>query len=194
MGSKRGTEERLIDPTSQEFADHLKGLDSRINVNKFISMARSIAAKKFRELPANASDARKVAHERNINFDISISMAHDPDALIMEYFNLYKPSATPYDNDHFERILDMERDFACQFGFDPIEVTPDIDKPLPNGMTQVGQAIMLSDDIEEVRRLIEEEGASPVALCGGSTPLELAEQLGRAKVADYLRDIEKMSA
>lgn len=194
MMQKKEIDVQLVSPSDPEFVKRLHDIDPEIDAAKFIEMARCISSKDFKEIPANASEAAIEAHDRNVDFTISLAMAHDPNTLLIEYYSLHRPNAYLCNSGHFDRVAEMEKDFAIKFGFDPIEAIPDIDKPGLNGMTLLGNAIMLSDDEEKVRRLIEDDGASPDAKCGELTPLEIAEQLGRDKILAYLRDIAKMSA
>lgn len=196
MGDKKELEQQLIDPSSSMFRDYLKKLDPRIDVSRFLSMARVIALKNFKPVPADASEARIKAHNKNVNFEISVTIAHDPELLVEEYFRLYKPGSNDIQScseERYDRILDWEQIYANNMELDPVEVTPEIDKPGLNGMTQLGQIIMISDDIDKVMNLIENEGASPLALCGGFMPLYLAEQLGREKIVSYLQGIQETS-
>lgn len=196
MGNRKRLEEQLVDPSSFEFKEYLEKIDPRIDVNKFLSMAKIICSEKFQALPAEATEARAKAHDNNVNFEIAVTMTHDPEFLVKEYFRIYKPGSNEIplcDEDHYERVLCREKMYVENTGLSPIEVTPDIDKPGHNGMTQLGQVIMVSDDVDKVRDLIENEGASPFALCGEYTPIYLAEQLGREKIVIYLQNIQKTS-
>lgn len=194
----KDSDAKLLCPSSDEFADKLTEIDGQINVGKFIDMARERTLRQMagrREKPgADASEAEREGFRRNIDFLVSLDFAYSRDEMLTEYHTLYRTGHSPETEAQAQRVLEMERAFAGQFGFDDIEETPDIDRPLSNGMTRLGQSIMLSDNVEDVRTLIEENGASPVATCGSQTPLELAEQLGRADIATYLREILKMSA
>ena len=195
MGNER-KEDRLLDTTTKEFKDYLNGKDSSADPTLFLSMVWSMASKGFKTLPDNATEAKKEGRRRNINHIVSVMITHDPKPLLVEYYNLHTPDsvAAAYDEDHFERYLGWERHYASKAGFDPIEVTPMIDRPGPNGMTRLASIIMISDNVAQVKILIEEEGASPVAKCGGILPSELAGQLGRHKILGYLRDLGKNTA
>lgn len=196
MGYGRETKVELIDPFSVKFEKYLQKFDPSINSGAFLSIARSIVAKKFKSLPDSATSAQRVALQRNINFEIATTMAHDPESLLTTYYNLKDKNLVHAEEESArdDRILEKERFYAAEAGFDPIEPTPDIDRAGRNGMTRIAEIIMISDDVASVRLLVEEAGASPVAKCGGYTPLELAEQLGRDEISDYLRNFAKMSA
>ena len=188
----------LLCPSSEEFGSRLTEINGQINVAKFMEMARARTIRQIagqrKEPDDSATEAEKEGFRRNVDFLVSLDFAYSRDELLTEYHTFYRTGHSPETEAQAQRILGMERAFSGQFGFDDIEVTPDIDRPLPNGMTQIGQVIMISDNVADVRSLIEEKGASPVSFCGYQTPLELAEQLGRTEIAAYLREIEKMSA
>lgn len=189
MKDKRGTDGCLIDISSQEFKDYLRGLDPGIDPNKFLLMARMIAGNKFEELPDNASDTIKKARARNIDTEVAVTLEHEPEYLIMRYHALMAANPVTCEEIHHDHYLERERDFAIREGLDPIEKLAEIDRPDHAGMTRLGNIIIRSDNVNEVRNLIEIEGASPVAKSGEYTPLELAEELGRVNILEYLRGI-----
>lgn len=187
--NKRGTEDRLIDISAPEFRDRIGEIDPSIDPERFLLMARIIAGKKFEELPSNASFAKEEARKRNIDTEVSAAITYDLKSLVRQYHSMQVVSVVSCEEIHHAHFLEKEQEYALSEGFDPIEPLADIDKPSQNGMTRLGDTIARSDNVEEVRRLIEICGASPAVRCGEFTPLELAEELGRPKILAYLREI-----
>lgn len=181
----------LLCPSSEEFAQELTKLYPNINVGIFIDIARSRAALRMRdhkmELAPDATNIQRIAWERNRDMLVGIDFSFSLPELIAEYNTFLRFSKYYLDSGEKSLcFLDKERNYAKAAGFDDIKEIPEIDRQLPNGMTLLAQTIMLGDDVQAVRDLVDKKGASPVALCGSMTPLNLALQLGRTEIAEYL--------
>jgi hypothetical protein len=184
----------LLCPSSDEFATAVKNANPAIDVARFIDIARERVLKYSglaeREPGDDATDAERRTYQSLVDFMVSLDFEHTKDDLLEEYEKRNRNGYVSKRELHEQRMLDMERQCAAFMDMDDIEEPPEIDRPCSAGkMTRLEEAILASDNVEPVRKLIEEENASPVARSGDLTPLDLALQLGRKGIAAYLEEV-----
>lgn len=189
MDEKRAVAEPMIDPKSPEFAQMIRDIDPTINIERLVDIARQMAEKDFQPLPESASEAAKKARINNLDTVVAWQAGFDLDKIVTVYYNHVRCEITATESfqEHRDRQRKAEHAMVMAHGGEPIVEIPEIDQMKENGFTPLGQAIA-EGDLEVVRDLIENQGASPVAKCGQTLPLTLAKQLAQGGIAEYLEN------
>lgn len=192
MTDGRYDEVQLIYPCMPEFDQKLMEFDASIDLADFKDWLRAKAstswAQKRRE---NPTEAEEKGFDNNIEFQMALEFTHELETLVQKYLNMRSDSKQH--REHQARMSALENRFAGSAGMDEIPLGPEIDMSGKNGMTVLGEAIVNFASLEDIEDLVEVKGASPVALCGKTLPSDLAEQLGRADVAEYLRGMAQFA-
>jgi len=163
--------------------------DQQINPRKFLEVARDRVVVGLNPLPDDASVTKTRAWINNVRFLIELDIEHFPEDLLSLYnidYKKFSEQSISYDQ-HAHSLIQEEK--FNKFNMSDVVEINDIDRPNPNGMTPMCDIIMMSDDVGEVRNLIEVFGACPLACSGKTSPLEMANQLGRAEIAEYLEEV-----
>lgn len=157
--------------------------DQEVNTKKFLEVTMSVVVNQLGPLPIGKSKA----WVNNVKFLIDLEVDHSSDDLLSKYNLVYRNFSDQHlSYDQHEHSLIQEEKFnKYKMGDVTVEVR-DIDRPSPNGMTPMCDIIMMSDDVDQVKNLIEVFGACPFACSGKLSPLAMAEQLGRTEIAEYL--------
>lgn len=178
---------KATDATTVKLTDLLRSYDPTIRIGPFLDMVRYRVSKEIEIATANMTNetAKQRAAMSCIEFEVE---AHLP-ALIREYKDIYGNEIGVMDSSaHDERVRELEIRAAEALGLE-IETIPEIDQIKDNGMTSLVEIIMSpGDQVEEVRRLVEELGADVNAACRKKRPLTIAKELNRSKIAEFLEN------
>lgn len=175
----------LTEEYVKEQEKNLSGMffDQEVNAKKFLEVAMS---KVSCQLDMSKDMTRALCN--NIRFLIDLEIENCSDDLLSIYNLEYRNySDTSLSYDQHEHSLILEKKFNKYHEDDIVEVRG-VDRPNLNGMTPLCDIIMMSDDVIQVKNMVEVFKACPFACSGKLSPLEMAEQLGRTEIAEYLAD------
>lgn len=136
-----------------------------------------------------------VAKQRVLAFRVEIEIEHDLDFHISKYNRYLANTENARDRARIEEIVSFHGanlEFQEEIKHDETEEDvchlPEIDRPVASGGLTKLHIAAAAGDLNEVKRLIEEDGAVVgVVDTYRMTPLGRAEMMGFTKVIDYLK-------
>lgn len=160
-----------------------------IHVENFLIIAKNRVLNSIGLLGPGACRIKSLAWVRNVRFLMSLEIEHASDSLFAEYKLLNdfcEEQSLQYDQHEHSLIQEKKHN---KYDMDEVVKVNDIDRIKPNGMTPMCDIIMMYDDVDKVKNLVEEFGACPMVKSGQYFPLDLARHLGRVEVAGYLESL-----